>query len=103
MEHIQGFTQNHWMLPMGECLRSIAPEVATVIEIGGKHIHIVHTPWVTPLALAFSAVHCHCGGEHCVHQHSTQLSIVTDLMSALVTVTISTKDYGRVKVRLKYF
>jgi hypothetical protein len=56
MEHIHGFTQNHWMLPMGECLRSIAPEVAIVIEIGGKHIHNVHTPWVTPLTLVFMAM-----------------------------------------------
>ncbi len=26
MEHIQGFTRSHWMLPSGECLRCIAPQ-----------------------------------------------------------------------------
>jgi len=30
MEHIQGFTQSHWMPPSGECLRHIAPAAAMV-------------------------------------------------------------------------
>ncbi len=30
MEHIQGFTRSHWMLPSGECLRRIAPAAAMV-------------------------------------------------------------------------
>ena len=30
MEHIQGFTQSHWMPPSGECLRCIAPAAAMV-------------------------------------------------------------------------
>jgi hypothetical protein len=32
MKHIQGFTQSHWMLPSGECLRRIAPTAAMVNE-----------------------------------------------------------------------
>jgi hypothetical protein len=32
MEHIQGFTRNHWMLPSGNCLRCIAPTAAMVDE-----------------------------------------------------------------------
>jgi hypothetical protein len=32
MEHIQGFTRNHWMLPSGNCLRCIAPTAAMVNE-----------------------------------------------------------------------
>jgi hypothetical protein len=32
MEHIQGFTQSHWMPPSGECLRCIAPTAAMVDE-----------------------------------------------------------------------
>jgi hypothetical protein len=30
VEHIQGFTRSHWMLPSGECLRRIAPAAAMV-------------------------------------------------------------------------
>ena len=30
MEHIQGFTRSHWMLPLVECLRRIAPAAAMV-------------------------------------------------------------------------
>ena len=30
IEHIQGFTQSHWMPPLGECLRRIAPTAAMV-------------------------------------------------------------------------
>jgi hypothetical protein len=30
MEHIQGFTRSHWMPPLGECLRRIAPAAAMV-------------------------------------------------------------------------
>jgi len=38
MEHIQRFTQSHWMLPLGKkCLHRVAPVTATVIEISGKH------------------------------------------------------------------
>ena len=32
MEHIQGFTRSHWMPPLGECLRRIAPAAAMVKE-----------------------------------------------------------------------
>jgi hypothetical protein len=32
MEHIQGFTGSHWMLPSGKCLRRIAPAAAMVNE-----------------------------------------------------------------------
>ncbi len=32
MEHIQGFTQSHWMQPLGECLRRITPAAAMVDE-----------------------------------------------------------------------
>jgi len=32
MDHIQGFTQSHWMPPLGECLRRIAPTAAMVDE-----------------------------------------------------------------------
>jgi hypothetical protein len=32
IEHIQGFTRSHWMLPLGECLRRIAPAAAMVNE-----------------------------------------------------------------------
>ena len=30
IEHIQGFTRSHWMLPSGECLRRIAQAAAIV-------------------------------------------------------------------------
>jgi hypothetical protein len=30
MDHIWGFTRSHWMQPLGECLRRIAPSVAMV-------------------------------------------------------------------------
>jgi hypothetical protein len=30
MEHIQGFTGSHWMLPSGKCLRHIAPAATMV-------------------------------------------------------------------------
>ena len=32
IEHIQGFTRSHWMLPSGECLHRIAPAAAMVDE-----------------------------------------------------------------------
>ncbi len=32
MEHIQGFTRTHWMPPLVECLRHIAPAAAMVDE-----------------------------------------------------------------------
>jgi hypothetical protein len=32
MEHIPGFTRSHWMPPLGECLRRIAPAAAMVNE-----------------------------------------------------------------------
>jgi len=32
MEHIQGFTRNHWMPPSGECLRRIALAATMVNE-----------------------------------------------------------------------
>ncbi len=32
MEHIQGFTWSHWMSPLVECLRRIAPAAAMVDE-----------------------------------------------------------------------
>ncbi len=37
MEHIQGYTRNHWMPPSGQCLCCIAPATVMVIKIGGKH------------------------------------------------------------------
>jgi hypothetical protein len=30
MKHIRGFTQRHWMPPLGKCLRRIAPTAAIV-------------------------------------------------------------------------
>ncbi len=33
MEHIQGFTRSHWMLPLGKCMRCIAPEAVMVDEL----------------------------------------------------------------------
>jgi hypothetical protein len=32
MEHIQGFTRSYWVLPLGECLRRIAPAAVMVDE-----------------------------------------------------------------------
>jgi hypothetical protein len=32
MEHIQGFTRSHWMLPLGKCLHRIAPAAVMVDE-----------------------------------------------------------------------
>ena len=32
MEHILGFTRSHWMPPLGECMRRIAPAAAMVDE-----------------------------------------------------------------------
>jgi hypothetical protein len=34
MEHIQGFPRSHWMPPLGECLRRIAPAAAMVDNFG---------------------------------------------------------------------
>jgi hypothetical protein len=33
MEHIQGFTQSHWMPPSGKCLRYIIPVAPMVKKI----------------------------------------------------------------------
>jgi hypothetical protein len=33
MKHIQGFTRSHWMLPLGKCLRCIAPAAVMVDEL----------------------------------------------------------------------
>jgi hypothetical protein len=33
MEHLQGFTRSHWMQPLGECMRRIAPAAAMVDEL----------------------------------------------------------------------
>jgi hypothetical protein len=33
MEHIQGFTKSHWMLPLGECLRRIASAAVMVDKL----------------------------------------------------------------------
>jgi hypothetical protein len=30
LEHVHGFTQSHWMPPLGECLRPIAPAAGMV-------------------------------------------------------------------------
>jgi hypothetical protein len=32
MEHIQGFTRSHWMPPLVECVRRIAPAATMVDE-----------------------------------------------------------------------
>jgi hypothetical protein len=32
MNHIQGFTRSHWMVPSGKCLRCIAPAAAKVVN-----------------------------------------------------------------------
>jgi hypothetical protein len=32
MKHIRGFTRSHWMPPLSECLRRIAPVTAIVNE-----------------------------------------------------------------------
>jgi len=37
VEHILGFTQSHWMPPLGECLHHIAMAAAIVDEYGRKH------------------------------------------------------------------
>ena len=37
MEHIQGFTQSHWMPPSGECSHRIAAAAAMVEDFGRKH------------------------------------------------------------------
>ena len=37
MEHIQGFTQSHWMPPSGECSYHIAAAAAMVDDFGRKH------------------------------------------------------------------
>jgi hypothetical protein len=31
-QYIHGFTRSHWMLPLGKCLRRIAPAAAMVNE-----------------------------------------------------------------------
>jgi hypothetical protein len=36
MDHIRGFTRSHWMQPLGECLRRIAPAAAMVDELVEK-------------------------------------------------------------------
>jgi len=35
MEHVQGFTRNHWMLTSGKCLNRIAPAAAMVDKFAG--------------------------------------------------------------------
>jgi hypothetical protein len=37
MEHIPGFTRSHWMLPLGKCLRHIAPAAAMADKFVAKH------------------------------------------------------------------
>jgi hypothetical protein len=37
MKHIQGFTQNHWMPPLGELSHCIAAAAAMVDNFGQKH------------------------------------------------------------------
>ena len=37
MDHIQGFTQSHWMPPSGECSHCIALAAAMVDNFGRKH------------------------------------------------------------------
>jgi hypothetical protein len=37
IEHIQGFTQSHWMPPSVECLHHIAPAAAMVDDFRQKH------------------------------------------------------------------
>jgi hypothetical protein len=37
MEHIQGFTQSHWMPPSGGCSHRIAAAAAMVEDFGRKH------------------------------------------------------------------
>ena len=36
IEHVQGFTGSHWMPPLGECLRRIAPAASIVNEFVEK-------------------------------------------------------------------
>jgi hypothetical protein len=37
MEHVQGFTGSHWMLPSGKCLCRIAPAAAMVNYLLKQH------------------------------------------------------------------
>jgi hypothetical protein len=37
IEHIQGFTRSHWMLPLGECLRCLALAAVMVDELVEKY------------------------------------------------------------------
>jgi hypothetical protein len=37
MKHIQGFTRNHWMPPLGELSHCIAAAAAMVDNFGQKH------------------------------------------------------------------
>ncbi len=37
MEHIQGFTQSHWMPPSIKCSHCIAMAAAMVDDVGRKH------------------------------------------------------------------
>jgi len=37
MKHILGFTQSHWMPPLGECLHRIAAAAPMVDDFGRKH------------------------------------------------------------------
>jgi hypothetical protein len=37
IKHILGLTRNHWMPPLGECLRRIASAAVMVGEFAAKH------------------------------------------------------------------
>ena len=43
MKHIQGFTQSHWMPPLGECSHCIAAAAAMVNDFGQKHKTLTKT------------------------------------------------------------
>jgi hypothetical protein len=43
MEHIQGFTRSHWMLPLGECLCRIALAATIINDVSVKYKTLTKT------------------------------------------------------------
>jgi len=47
MEHIPGFTQSHWMPPLGECLRHIPPAATMVNKFVENTLNTNKTQFLT--------------------------------------------------------
>ena len=55
MEHILGFTRSHWMPPLGECLRRIAPAATMVNKFVENTLNTNKTQLLTSIYGTFRA------------------------------------------------